>query len=258
MKIILNEKKVVEDALKYGKIDNKKPTTTIRLLIKYFYSQGKNKDEVRSLIEDFMKNNYKGFNIVKWNKQLDRMVKPNKYQNYDLFVVDDVLISKNEIKRISNIQNYRLEKIAFILLAYAKIYNQMNKTDSNWVNSELKDIFSDAKIAISSESQAKMIYKLKELGLVDVSKKVDCTNIKVLFVDSSIKEEDILIRINNFKNFIYEYCRLKGEKIIECSECGCLIKKTSGTRKYCKECGKKKRKENVRKNVKNFRKKNQM
>lgn len=248
MRIVLNEKKIVDDALKYGVIDNKKPTTTIRLLIKHFYSQGKDKNEVKSLIEDFMKKNYEGFNIVKWNKKLDSMVRKNENQNYNLFIVKDVLISKNEIKTISNIQNYRLEKIAFVLLVYAKIYNQMNNNDSNWVNSELKDIFRDAKIAINLNSQAKMIHKLKELNLVDISIKVDCTNIKVLFADNDIKEEDILIKVNNFKNFIYEYCKLKNENIINCVECGCLIKRTNSRKKYCKECAKE---INIKKTIEN-------
>ena len=247
MRIILNEKEIVSDALEYGVIDNKKPTTTIRLLIKYFYSQGKNKNEVRTLIEEFMKENYEGFNIVKWNKQLDNMVRKNEDQNHNLFVVEDVLISKNEIKTISTIQNYRLEKIAFVLLVYAKIYNQMNNNDSNWVNSELKDIFKDAKIAINLNSQAKMIHKLKKLNLVDISTKVDCTNIKVLFADNNIKEEDILIKVSNFKNFIYEYCKLKNENIINCAECDCLIKRTNSRKKYCKECAKEKQLEKYRK-----------
>lgn len=235
MKIILNEKEIVDKAIKDGYYDNKKPTSTIKLLIKYFYGIGQDRLQVRSSIEDFMKKNFKGFNEVKWQKILDDMVKDLQKEKHELFVLDSIKISSNELVKIKDINNLRLEKLAFVLLIYAKIYNQMNKNDSNWVNSELKDIYSDTKMAVSSTEQGKMIYKLGELELVEVSRRVNCTNIKVLFVD----ENDVVIEISDFRDFILEYLRYTGDKIGNCIDCDKLIKITNGKNKYCNECYKK-------------------
>ena len=118
-----------------------------------------------------MKENYENFNTVKWCKTLDKMVDYAKDKNNELFVLDEIIITKTELDIINNINNNRLENLAFVLLVYAKIYNKMNGNDSNWVNAELKDIFSDTKMAVKLIDQGKMIYKLKELNLVDISKK---------------------------------------------------------------------------------------
>jgi hypothetical protein len=235
MKIILDEAKVVAKALNEGYCDSRKPTSTIRLLIKYYYGIGQDKTQVRDSIENFMKKNYKGFNEVKWQDLLDNMVTDLQKDKHELFVLHSVRISSNELDTIKNINNKRLEKLAFVLLVYAKIYNQMNNNQSNWVNSELKDIFSDTKMAVGTTEQAKMVHKLKELGLVDISKRVDCTNIKILYVH----ENDVIIEITDFRDFVYEYMRWNGEKIGSCEECGTLINIKNNKIKYCRSCAKK-------------------
>lgn len=234
MKIILNEQEIVDKALKDGYIDTKKPSSTIKLLIKHFYNIGQDKDQVRDSIETFLKKNLKGFNEVKWQTLLDNMVRDLQKSNNELFVLKDIKISGNELNKIRSIGNLRLEKLAFVLLVYAKIYNQMNKNKSNWVNSELKDVYSDTKMAVSSTEQGKMIYKLKELGLVDISKRVDCTNIKVLFIDDG----EVEIELDDFRDFVLVYLKWIGEKIIDCEDCGQLIKpKTKNSNiKLCTKC----------------------
>jgi hypothetical protein len=241
MKIILDEQKIVDKALKEGFIDTKKPSSTIRLLIKHFYNIGQDKTQVRDSVETFLKKNLKGFNEIKWQNLLDNMVKDLEKNNNELFVLKDIKISNNELHKIRSIDNLRLEKLAFVLLVYAKIYNQMNNNDSNWVNAELKDIYSDTKMAISSTEQGKMIYKLKELGLVDVSKRVDCTNIKVLFVDDG----EIEIELNDFRDFVLVYLKWIGERIGYCIECNkpIKLKPNANNQKYCNECFKKNRNE---------------
>ncbi len=235
MKLILNEQYIINEALKNGYIDKRKPSNTIKLLIKYYYNIGQDKDQVRKSIEDFMKENYENFNTVKWCKTLDKMVDYAKDKNNELFVLNEIIITKTELNVINNINNNRLEKLAFVLLVYAKIYNKINNNDTNWVNAELKDIFSDTKMAVKLIDQGKMIYKLKELNLVDISKKVDCTNIKVLFLDENSKKTII---IKDFRNFIYEYLKYRGEKIVMCEDCNKLLKLKSknSNQKLCTVC----------------------
>jgi hypothetical protein len=160
----------------------------------------------------------------------------NVYKDNDLgfLNIEEIKISKSELETIKAIGILRLEKLAFVLLVYAKIYNQINNTDKNWVNEQHKYIFSDAKIGITIDEQCKMIHKLKGLGLLEVSVMVDNTNIKVLFADNG--ETAIIIR--DFRNFVYEYLRyFEPDKYMDCEECGLLIN-YKVNRKYCNACSK--------------------
>jgi hypothetical protein len=58
MKIILNEKEILDKSLNKGFID-KKPSNTIKLLAKHFFSIGQNKNQVIDSIDNFMEKNYK-------------------------------------------------------------------------------------------------------------------------------------------------------------------------------------------------------
>lgn len=237
MKIILNEKQMLDKSLNEGYID-KKTTKTIKLLAKHYFSIGQDIEQVICSIENFMDKYYENFNVSNWQSIIKNSVKYiSKYNNFDLLNIVKVDIFEEELKIIKNINNLRLEKLAFVLLVYSKIYNQINKNDLNWVNSSLKDIFSDTKMAISTNDKGLMINKLADMRLVEVSKKVDCTNIKVLFTKSN---GEVVFEITDFRDFVLEYLKWNGEKISICEgeECGRLIK-AYNSRKYCVECAKK-------------------
>ena len=235
MKIILNEKQMLEKSLSEGYIDDK-PTNTIKLLSKHYFSIGQDKDQVINSIENFMEKNYINFNITDWQRTINNCVRSiYKHNNFTLLNINKVEIYHEELDIIKNISNLRLEKLAFVLLVYSKIYNQMNKNDSNWVNSNLRDIFSDTKMAVSTKEQGLMINKLGGMGVVEVSKKVDCTNIKVLFTKSN---GDVAFEVNDFRDIVFYYLKWIGEDISNCDECARLIKINSNRQKYCPACWK--------------------
>ena len=237
MKIVLNEKQVLEKSLNYGYID-KKTTKTIKLLAKHYFSIGQNKEQVINSVENFMDKNYPNFNIADWQNTIEKSVKyVSKYSSFDFLNIVKVDIYQEELEIIKDINNLRLEKLAFVLLVYSKIYNQMNKNDSNWVNSSLTDIFSDTKMAVGTKDKGLMINKLGDMGLLEVSKKVDCTNIKVLFTKGS---GDIAFEVTDFRDIVFYYLKWIGDSISICEgyDCGRLIK-AYNSRKYCAECAKK-------------------
>jgi len=236
MRLILNETQLVSDSINNGYVDKKKPSNTIRLLAKYYLSKDMNRPQTINSIDAFLKKNYKGYNSVKWQNTIEKIVNSvHKDKDYTMFDIGDVNITKNELEKITAINNLKYEKLMFILLVYAKIYNKLNDNGKYWVNEELKYIFSDTKMAIKEVDQCKIIFDLSELGLIEVSKKVDCTNVHVLMAD---EESDIEIIINDFRNLVYYYLKWKGEKIINCEGCSILIKQTSNKHKYCNECAK--------------------
>jgi len=236
MKIVLNEKQMLGKSLNDGYID-KKTTKTIKLLAKHYFSIGQNNEQVINSIENFMDKNYHNFNIADWQNTIKRSVQyVSKYKSFDLLNINKVEIYKEELEIIKNIDNLRLEKLSFVLLVYSKIYNQMNRNNSNWVNASLRDIFSDTKMAIGKKDQGLMINKLGEMGLIETSKKVDCTNIKILLTKN---EGDITFEVTEFRDIVFYYLKWIGENIGVCEgeKCGRLIKNYN-SRKYCPECAK--------------------
>lgn len=239
MKIILDEKEMLNKSLSEGYID-KKPTNTIKVLAKHFLNIGQDKEQTLNSIDNFMTKNHKSYNFISWQSIIKGII--NKISKQDTIKYNEIkkiTIYIEELEVIKNINNLRLEKLAFSLLVYSKIYNQMNNNETNWVNSPLKDVVSDTKMAISKKDQRLMVNKLSSLGLVEVSKMVDCTNIKVLFAKL---EGQIAFEITDFRDFIYEYLRWNGEKIGICEgkDCGRLIKISNNRQKYCSTCWKEK------------------
>lgn len=235
MRLILNESELLTSSLNNGYVDNKKPSNTIRILVKHFLSIGMNKEQTYESINKFLVENYKEYNSVNWYKIIKGIInKIYKSKNYQMFDVKPIKITESEINKIKILNDIKLEKLAFVLLVYAKIYNQMNNNDSNWVNEHHRHIFSDAKIAVTKNEQGKMIHTLKEKGYVDVSVMVDCTNIKVNYIEN---DSEIAITISDFRNFVYEYLKyFSPDKYIQCTECNKLIKPTNNRQIYCGEC----------------------
>jgi len=238
MKIILNEKALLNKSLNDGYID-KKPSITIKLLAKHFFKIGQDKEQVIDSIDNFMGKYHKKYNFMDWQDIIKRIIyQVSKLEKIEFVDINNIIIYKNELNIIKNINNLRLEKLAFILLVYSKIYNQLNNNETNWVNSNLRDIFSDTKMTVSKKEQNLMINKLGNMGLLEVSRIVDCTNIKVLFTKN---DGEVAIEICDFRNFIYEYLKFKGYKIGICEgeNCGRLIMVKNNKNKYCSDCAKK-------------------
>jgi hypothetical protein len=237
VRLILDEKHLLNRALNEGFV-YKKPSVTIRILAKHYLSKGMNNEQVYDIISSFLSKNYADYIPMNWHTSIKGIInKLIKSKDYSLVYIENVKITKNEISKIKLINDIELERLAFTLLVYAKIYNQINDNSSNWVNERHGHIFKDAKISAEDIKQGKMIYELNKAGLIFIPLKNESINIKVEFVDNSFDESDVAITINNFENFVYEYYKyFDPSKFIYCSECGKLIKPTNNKNKYCDYC----------------------
>jgi hypothetical protein len=232
LSIILNEREYAENSISTGYINNNKPSETLSILAKYYYSEGRNQKEIYKLLEDFMIKNYKNFNPVKWSITINKQIK--QVEKYHLIEVNGVWITQNELDTILQIKNKILEKLAFTILCLAKLSNRINPNNKDWVNREDKVIFKLARIACTIKKQSLYINDLKTLGLIEYSKKIDNVNTNVLFVD---EDSERVLFINDFRELGYEYLFWKGEKFFRCGECGVLRRKNTNNQKYCKDCG---------------------
>lgn len=232
MDIVLNERKKAEYYLRTGYID-RKPTKTIIILIKYFYDKYKDKIVVREQIEQFMKKNYNHYFPNKWVGILDELVDKYASDKFTLQEIDKIEITKSELDYISAINNKRLERVAFVLLVYAKAFNLINPNNTGWVSSDISTILKYAKVNIKKSEQPLVMHQLVQYGAIRITNNVEKTTI---FVNYMYPDSEPVITITNFNDTVLEYLKWKGEKIGHCNVCGKAIRINSNCQKYCKEC----------------------
>ena len=237
MDIIMNEYIYAENLL--NKQDLKacdlgdKPSSTLNLLARYYREIGKNDDEIKELLSDFLNRCLKDkYKESKWIDSIFYQVVKSK--KYNLKKVDNVIVTKSEMEIIQSVKGKSRQKVLFTLLILAKYYNTVSDKNKNWTNLEYKKIFKLANVQLSIQNQALLINDLYNCRFVNVSKNVGKPNIQVNFVDN---ESDTVLTITRLKDLGKEYLMFCGEDYIRCQKCGTLVKNYKNTNKYCKTCG---------------------
>jgi hypothetical protein len=138
----------------------------------------------------------------------------------------------SELNKIKALKSIRLEKLAFSLLVYGKLSNQINENMSYWVNVEFKEFFKDAKMTDGKEEQNKLFSKLLMLGYIEMSRKVDSKGIRIKFADDS---DEIVLTITDFDDYIYDYLKWTGKNVKQCAVCGGSFIAGSNRQIYCKK-----------------------
>ena len=237
MDIIMNEYTFAENLL--NKQDLKacdlgdKPSSTLNLLARYYREIGKNDDEIKELLSDFLNRCLKDkYKESKWIDSIFYQVVKSK--KYNLKKVDNVVVTKSEMEIIQSVKGKSKQKVLFTLLVLAKYYNAVSDKNKNWTNLEYKKIFKLANVQLSIQNQALLINDLYNCGFVNVSKNVGKPNIQINFVDN---ESDAVLTITRLKDLGKEYLMFCGEDYIRCQKCGTLVKNYKNTNKYCKTCG---------------------
>ena len=208
------------------------------LLIKYYYSQAKKSNkklktkEVVAELQEYLKPQYDNYQSVDWYNRLEKLIK--KYKNTPLYDVDSIPITDSELTTIKSIKNKKLEKIAFVSLVLAKYYNLRNEKNNDYVNVEYSVIFGLARVSATiMYEQPLLLHELKEMNLVQRSNRIDNPNFRVLFIDN---DSPVVLHITDLRELGYQYLKYKGEKFIECAECGVLLRKKNNATKYCPAC----------------------
>lgn len=214
-----------------------KPSSTLNLLARYYREVGKDSDEIKELLNDFLhrclKDKYKE---SKWIDSIFYQVVKSK--KYTLKKVDKVEITKPEMEIVQSIKGKSRQKVLFTLLVLAKYYNAVSDKNNNWTNLEYKKIFKLANVQLSIQNQALLINDLYNCGFVNVSKNVGKPNIQVNFVYNEYNDFDVILTITQLKDLGKEYLLFCGEDYIRCQKCGSIIKNYKNNNKYCKDCGK--------------------
>lgn len=235
MSIVLNEHYYAEQAIQTRSL-GKKPSETLSRVARYYIDScdSANKKTIRSKLDLFLLQCDSTASIPKWSKMLDFAT--DWAFKHEAIQIDSIIITKPEMDKIDSLDGKQIRRLAFVLLCLSKYWNIVNSQNDNWVNSKDNEIMAFANINTSIRRQCAMYATLRDTGLIQFSKKVDNTNVRVCFAEDG----EVAMTITDLRNLGYQYLKYHGEPYFECTNCGITVKIDEPTRgrkqKYCKEC----------------------
>lgn len=236
MTIVLNENKWAGEMIEAHDL-GKKPTETLRRIARYYLNKGMSRTAVRKELDSFLLQCDPRASLPKWSHTMDYAVSAAvKYPSVD---IESVEITDAEISKIDALEGKQIKRLAFTLLCLSKYWHSISPKDGYWVNNKDNEIMNMANINTSIKRQSFMYWTLREAGMIQFSKKVDSTNVKVCF----ITEGNTVIHIKDFRNLGYQYLMYHGEPYFVCANCGITTKisnpQNNRKPKYCNECASK-------------------
>lgn len=233
MTIVLNEHEWAEEMITSRSL-GKKPYETLYRVARYYLDNGIPKKEVRRMLDTFLLQCDPTASLPRWANSMDAaLAHALKYEAIEL---DGVDITKPEMERIDALQGKQTRRLAFTLLCLAKYWNAVSKKTDGWVNSKDSDIMRMANINTSIKRQSLMFHSLNECGMIQFSRKVDNTNVRVCFIEDG----ETVLHISDFRNLGYQYLMYHGGDYFTCENCGVTAKFDHPIKgkcqKYCREC----------------------
>ena len=212
------------------------PIETLRRVARYYLDIGYSRQDVRKNLEMFLLRCDPDASIPKWWNTIERAIKVA--QKRPALYIESIKVYASELEAINNIKSIPARRLAFTLLCLSKYWDIVRGKDDHWVNSSMSDIMNMANIRTSLKYQCLMYYDLNKAGLIQLSKRVDNTNVQVCFAED---DGDVAMEITDFRNLGYRYLMYLGQPFFECENCG-IVTKTKGAdgnrrrQRYCPSC----------------------
>ena len=234
-----DDKKDIESKIYSRYVNQENPEETIRDLARYNHHVLKMKKEDNyDAILTYMIKNCCEFYEENYFKIIYRNISSAK--KYKFRSVSPIKITRAEIDKIIGLNDIRKEKIAFVLLAVAKYYNNVSDDNNNRMYMSMSDLFKMSRVAIPCKERAGYLQFAYQYGIL-VEHTLVGTNLKVVgFIDNN---SETVLELNeaDYKELAYAYLNYKNGGYKYCKGCGKLFKTHKGSpgRLYCKECGQK-------------------
>ena len=237
MKIELKERTKIQNILESGNLGDK-PKSSIGLLARYYIEQGKDKQEIISILDDFLNKNLKEYNTVVWSKDLEKVVKNAIKFNKPLVELDNITLTQDEIKVIKDIPNMVKQKVLFSYIVYYKVLEKMNKATDGWISETYRaDVFKESNTGYKGFKQLDLIRELVELGYMENAKGGLNNSFRLLYIKEETPENPVEMIIDDFRELGLQWMEYNKDKKIKCCEvCGIRFKPKSNRQKMCKQC----------------------
>ena len=156
--------------------------------------------------------------------------------------VDHIYITKSELEFIKNLDDIKIEKIAFVLLALAKYHNEVSGEDNNMVYLKLSEVKNMARINMNRIDFEYFYANLYDKGVLQHNMSPTSTIQIVDFVSHNLDDEIAFeLKEIDYLELAYVYLSWKndGKGYARCTKCDRLMRQSkTKPRKYCEECAK--------------------
>jgi hypothetical protein len=227
----------IENKINNNYVNKDNPEETIRDLARYNYHvlNMKKEDNYDSILS-YMTSNCPDFYEEKYFKIIYRNISSAK--KYKFRSVSPVQITRIEMDKIAGLNDIRKEKIAFVLLAVAKYYNNVSSDNNNRMYISMSDLFKLARVSIPCKDRASYLQFAYQEGIL-VEHTFVGTNLKIVGCINNDSNVVMELCEDDYKELAYAYLNHKNGGYKHCKSCGRLFKmsKNAPGRLYCKECG---------------------
>lgn len=205
------------------------------ILCKGWLDNGAKFEELKKKMVDFCKKFNPQFNYAKSEALILRVLDTIREQetNGIPFVFQkNIKIYRSEMEKISQLPNFKMQKVAFVMISLAK-WRNVNFLYFNSLNSlKLKDVFSLAGVKGTGKEQNLYLYELSKRGFCEVQMR---PLLKCLY-PCVVSDGEIGIEFEISEDLVRNW---ENYALPHCTECGNPFEKRSNSQKYCKNCAKK-------------------
>lgn len=210
------------------------------VLVRYMANNGYSKEEIISSLKRLSKKEFMYTSEVYERRIYNRIY--NKALEYEYIKDKEVIIYKSEIDTILSIPDKKERDLLFVCLVFykwAKTIEQYKFYD-HFLNKTLVEEHDNDMIALARlkslrnvERKLKFNYLIKNHYYEDRMFKGK----SFFYIPFAVDAGEVAFTIDNFDDLIYWlYWYIEPTKYKRCIECGRMIKKTTGSKKYCGSC----------------------
>lgn len=233
--IIFDEKQRVEDLLKNG-FKSKTALLDFILLGKCLIAEGFSGNDLKNELIKILSDKQELIPASYLPTIIPKIIRVAT--NNPLQEKKTVYITEMELKEIEKFSD-KAQRIAFVYLVCYKFYGK---------EFAIKPI-ETKKFAKLTNLRNNQLYMLENelFNSGFLSEKETRTDLFYIVNLPKNDSSDVLMEISDYRDFILNYEKYKGENVINCKRCGKLIKRNSNAQIYCKDCKKEKDREKVKK-----------
>ena len=206
----------------------------------YFIKNLTDKKNYNEIIKFITENNTVGLTDFDIYEFVNKAIKSAKKS--ELKQVNHIYITESELNFISELNDIKMEKVAFVLLALAKYHNEVSGEADDIVYIKLSEVKKMARINMNRVDFEYFYANLYDKGVLKMNISPISTIQLVNFV--SHNEDDLIafeLKEVDYLELAYVYLSWKnsGKGYSRCEKCDRLMRQSkTRPRKYCEECAK--------------------
>ena len=251
---MLNEDKEIERIMRDGFKNNEMNFRELRLVAKnYLWNFGYTKHKTEKMLNVFCMEHDKNFNEVKDKKILKSAIKGASKR--EIQGTKAIPVYKKELEAIETLKNFKVQKIAFVMLVLSKFYHKDGGKNYYFGLDGISEAIGISKMRLSKRMFNNYTGDMETAGLIEspIRGRKESNYVILKYVEEG---GEIAFEVNTGEEYqiINRYISYYGGEIICCSSCGKPVIKKARNSRMCEECWREKRKADIRYNVAKFRK----